>query len=76
MCLGERDPETITGERLDKWRFCHRGEQRRDYQQGGEVMLNVCCYDIAHMAAVLSMGLATVTPLDGQPGPVTEPANV
>ncbi|MGE5500625.1 MAG: hypothetical protein ACM3W4_01725 [Ignavibacteriales bacterium] len=64
MCCGERDPATITGERKDKWRLCHRSVMDRSHTAGVDIMFNVCRYDMSHLAAVLGMGLATVIPLD------------
>jgi hypothetical protein len=57
MCLGEV-LEGATPDPRDKWCFCVRGMQDRDYCEGTDVRLFVDQQDMSHMAAVLSMGLA------------------
>jgi hypothetical protein len=61
MCLGElRDRDTHP--EGDDWCFCHRSRHDRDYIGAVDFRIFVNRRDMSHMAAVLSMGLATVMP--------------
>lgn len=62
MCLGELAEGC--SQRGDDWCFCHRSRHDRDYIGGVDIRFFVNRRDMSHMAAVLSMGLATVIPDD------------
>lgn len=62
MCCGEV-LNGATPRPQDQWVFCLRGEDRPD-GPGTDVRFFVDRRDMSHMAAVLSMGLATVIPPD------------
>lgn len=61
MCCGEvLDDATV--DPGDQWSFCHRSDQTRRHCGAVDVRFFVDQRDMSHMAAVLSMGLATVIP--------------
>lgn len=62
MCCGEV-LNGATPRPQDQWVFCLRGEDR-PCSPGTDVRFFVDRRDMSHMAAVLSMGLATVIPPD------------
>lgn len=68
MCVGEV-AEGASPELGDKWCFCHRSSHDRAHVDGVDVRLFLDQRDMSHMAAVLSMGLATViSPDEGRGG--------
>jgi hypothetical protein len=73
MCVGELAPGA-SPEPLDQWCFCHKSRHDRSYIGGVDIRFFVDRRDMSHMAAVLSMGLATVIPPDGEaPSPTGDP---
>lgn len=60
MCVGEL--ENGCAQKGDDWSFCHRSRHDRNYIGGVDVRMFVNRRDMSHMAAVLTMGLATVIP--------------
>ena len=63
MCVGERQVPDQHPEG-DHWTFCHRSIQGREHIGHVDFRIFVNRRDMSHMAAVLSMGLATVIPCD------------
>lgn len=62
VCCGEVLGDSP--EPRDQWSFCFRADQDREHCVGTDLRIFVDRRDMSHMAAVLSMGLATVIPPD------------